>query len=34
MVDELESNAEQELRAASIQTYIRVQSVYARRKAD
>ncbi|KAI0715061.1 hypothetical protein C8Q76DRAFT_729407 [Earliella scabrosa] len=32
MVDELESNAERELLEASTETYIRVQSVYARRK--
>ncbi|OJT08457.1 hypothetical protein TRAPUB_640 [Trametes pubescens] len=34
MVDELEINAEHELRTASTQTYIRVQSSYARRKAE
>ncbi len=34
MVDELEINAEHELRTASTQTYIRVHSSYARRKAE
>ncbi|KAI0639896.1 hypothetical protein C8Q77DRAFT_1083515 [Trametes polyzona] len=34
MVDELEQHAERELREASIKTYIRVESVYARRKAE
>ncbi|KAI0375494.1 hypothetical protein BV20DRAFT_960668 [Pilatotrama ljubarskyi] len=33
VVDELESNAERELLEASASTYIRVQNVYARRKA-
>ncbi|KAI0673624.1 hypothetical protein C8Q78DRAFT_1018090 [Trametes maxima] len=33
VVDELELNAERELREARVQTYIRVQNVYARRKA-
>ncbi|KAI0361087.1 hypothetical protein OH77DRAFT_1417285 [Trametes cingulata] len=33
VVDELESNAERELTEASAPTYIRVQNVYARRKA-
>ncbi|KAI0778675.1 S-adenosyl-L-methionine-dependent methyltransferase [Trametes elegans] len=32
-VDELETNAERELLEATVQTYIRVQRVYARRKA-
>ncbi|KAI9057027.1 hypothetical protein FKP32DRAFT_1615516 [Trametes sanguinea] len=33
LVDELETEAERELREAGAQTYIRVQNVYARRKA-
>ena len=33
LVDQLEQNAERELCEASTQTYIRVQTVYARRKA-
>ncbi|KAI0830806.1 hypothetical protein BC628DRAFT_1312421 [Trametes gibbosa] len=34
IVDEVELNAERELRESSMQTYIRVQTVYARRKAE
>ncbi|KAH9858293.1 hypothetical protein C2E23DRAFT_803416 [Lenzites betulinus] len=34
LVDEIELNAEDELRASSAKTYIRVQTVHARRKAE